>query len=53
MTELDSIINRLTKIAAMDEIDMRTELGFYVRELEAKFATDEQELEREFDNYPI
>jgi hypothetical protein len=53
MNELDAIIARLTQIAKMDDIDMRTELGFYVRELERKFELAEKDLEREFDNFPV
>ena len=53
MTDLAAIIEELTKIAKMDDVDMRTELGFYVRELEQKFQRLEQELESEFDNVPI
>lgn len=53
MNELAAMIEDLTKIVKMDDIDMRTELGFYIQELEQKFSKQEQELEREFDNYPV
>ncbi len=53
MTQLDAIITQLTKIAKMDDIDMRTELGFFIRELQTQFERAESELEREFDNFPV
>ena len=53
MTQLDAIIAQLTQIAKMDDVDMRTELGFFIRELQTQFDRAERELEREFDNYPV
>ena len=53
MTQLDAIITQLTQIAKMDDIDMRTELGFFIRDLEREFAKAESELEKEFDNFPV
>ena len=53
MNELAAMIQDLTKIAKLDAVDMRTELGYYVRELERRFEQMEREAEKEFDNYPI
>ena len=53
MNELAAMIQDLTKIAKLDDVDMRTELSFYVRELERRFELMEQDAEREFENYLI
>ena len=53
MNELAVMIQDLTAIAKMGDVDMRTELSFYVRDLERKFELLEQDLERELDNVPV
>ncbi len=53
MTQLDAIITQLTHIAKLEDIEMRTELGFFIRDLEREFARAEKQLETEFDNYPV